>query len=64
MNSEQLLSFIRSLRNAKLEQSDWTQIPDSNCVNKQAWAEYRQKLRDITKTFAKPEDVIWPVKPE
>jgi hypothetical protein len=52
------------MRNVFLEQTDWTQMPDSNCSNKQEWAEYRQKLRDITKTFPRPEDVIWPVKPQ
>jgi hypothetical protein len=28
-----------------------------------ALAEYRQKLRDITRDFASPEDVVWPSKP-
>lgn len=64
MNSEQLLSFIRSMRNVFLEQSDWTQMPDSNCPNKQAWAEYRQELRDITKKYPDLVNFSWPIRPE
>jgi hypothetical protein len=52
----------RQKRNLLLQESDWTQSADSP-VNRQTWAEYRQKLRDITETFSSPEDVIWPLKP-
>lgn len=53
---------VRYKRNLLLNESDWTQSADSP-VNRQTWAEYRQKLRNITETFSSPEDVIWPLKP-
>ncbi|WP_367118350.1 phage tail assembly chaperone [uncultured Brevundimonas sp.] len=30
---------------------------------RQAWATYRQALRDITQTFATPDEVTWPQPP-
>ena len=54
---------VRAKRNDLLAKSDWTQLSDSS-ANKVAWANYRQKLRDIPQDFDKPEDVIWPTKPE
>jgi len=53
---------IRSERNQKLIDSDWTQIPDS-AVDKDAWRVYRQELRDITKQSSFPYAVIWPRQP-
>ena len=54
------LEFINS-RNKKLLASDWTQLPDAP-VDKEAWAEYRQKLRDLPET-TDPLNVVWPVRP-
>lgn len=55
---------VRNTRNDLLKQSDWAATPDATPKpSKQAWLVYRQKLRDITKTFTKPEDVIWPELP-
>jgi hypothetical protein len=54
---------IRLNRNTLLAASDWVGLKDVNLANEQAWLVYRQALRDITKTFSKPEDVVWPVKP-
>jgi hypothetical protein len=45
-----------------LAESDWTQLPDAP-VDKEAWATYRQALRDITKQDGFPEDVEWPTRP-
>jgi len=44
------LYAIRRKRNALLAESDWTQLPDSPLENtdRNAWADYRQTLRDIT----------------
>ena len=55
--------FVRKERNSFLSASDWTQFNDVSIPNKQAWAEYREKLRNITKDFPSPQDVIWPVPP-
>ena len=58
-------SAIRAQRNQKLFRSDWTQGADSplNSQAKQAWATYRQALRDLPKTFAQPGQVVWPTEP-
>jgi hypothetical protein len=56
---------IRSQRNYLLTQSDWTVLVDASPKpNKESWLTYRQALRDITTTYSKPEDVIWPVEPK
>lgn len=54
---------VRNVRNDKLKESDWTQLADCP-VNKDAWAIYRQTLRDITVQPGFPWAVNWPVKPE
>ena len=59
---EAQLTIIRTERNAKLSTSDWTQLPDAP-VDAEAWAEYRQALRDITDT-ADPFAVVWPSAPQ
>lgn len=48
--------LVRSDRNNKLTESDWTQLADSPLgeTEKLAWANYRQSLRDITKNPAFP----------
>ena len=53
---------IKTTRNRLLKKSDYTQMPDWP-GDKQAWAEYRQLLRDIPQTYANPGDVIWPTSP-
>lgn len=53
---------VRSKRNAELAASDWTQIWDATC-DKDAWAEYRQALRDITSQPGFPWEISWPEKP-
>lgn len=60
---EQLAKNIRAQRNALLQQSDWTQVADAP-VDTQAWATYRQALRDITEQAGFPDNVSWPDKPE
>lgn len=54
---------IRMQRNAKLKESDWTQVADAP-VDQAAWANYRQALRDIPNQEGFPTDVAWPAKPE
>lgn len=52
-------------RNILLQQSDWTQLSDVPLTveQKQAWAVYRQTLRDITQQTNFPTTIIWPVAP-
>jgi hypothetical protein len=45
-----------------LNASDYTQIPDFP-GDKEAWAAYRQELRDVPQEFSDPKDVVWPTKP-
>lgn len=54
---------VREIRDRLLSKSDWTQVADAP-VNKETWAEYRQKLRDIPQQSGFPLEVDWPVRPE
>ena len=58
---EWLWERIRLWRDAELTASDWTQLPDSP-VDVEAWAIYRQELRDITE-HSSPVDVVFPERP-
>ena len=53
---------VRTSRNDKLAQCDWTQIADST-ANKPFWATYRQALRDVTVQDGFPWNVTWPEAP-
>ena len=53
---------MRDQRNTKLAESDWTQVADAP-VDKEAWATYRQALRDITTQTGFPWEVTWPDAP-
>lgn len=55
-------SDIRSIRNSLLASSDWTQVSDAP-VDKEAWATYRQELRDITLQPGFPDNITWPTAP-
>jgi hypothetical protein len=52
----------RKRRNKLLSASDWTQVADAP-VNKAAWANYRQALRDISAQAGFPATVVWPTQP-
>jgi len=55
---------VRALRNQKLRDTDWTQIPDSPFAaqQRQQWVQYRQALRDVTNQ-QDPFNIVWPVAP-
>ena len=53
---------VRTSRNDKLKECDWTQITDAT-VDKPAWATYRQALRDITAQAGFPWTITWPDAP-
>lgn len=53
---------VRAKRNALLTESDAMMVSDRP-TDKEAWAEYRQALRDITKQAGFPYDVEFPAKP-
>lgn len=50
-------------RDRLLSSTDWTQLADSP-VDKEIWAEYRQKLRDLNKQEGFPTTTEWPEIPE
>ncbi len=54
---------VRAQRDGLLSQSDWTQVADAP-VDQQAWATYRQALRDLPADQADPFDITWPQAPE
>jgi hypothetical protein len=53
---------VRQQRNELLSACDWTQLPDSP-ADHEAWATYRQALRDVTAQEGFPWDVVWPEAP-
>ena len=68
-DQQEILENIRVTRDYRLQQSDWTQIPDSpfTAAQKEAWANYRQQLRDLPTTYSEAtslEEVIFPTAPE
>ncbi len=69
VDTEALMTEFRLQRDAKLYESDWTQIADSPLTDekKAEWATYRQALRDTTKNLADDLDTVdgfaWPTKP-
>jgi hypothetical protein len=58
------LDGVRSVRNAKLVDCDYTQLPDVGLSPEQveAWRVYRQQLRDITDGLVW-NVTTWPTKP-
>jgi hypothetical protein len=57
-----LLNRLRTRRNVLLSSSDWTQLPDT-AVDRNAWAQYRQALRDLPANTADLENPMWPCVP-
>lgn len=53
---------MRALRDELLKRCDWTQLSDST-ANVEAWAIYRQALRDVPQQEGFPETITWPVPP-
>ena len=65
-------SELRSIRNFKLSESDWTQLTDSPLSEQQNqdWSTYRQLLRNLPENIEDPKPLIldpnhpsWPVSP-
>jgi hypothetical protein len=53
----------RAERARRLLACDWTQLPDVPTWTAQAWATYRQHLRDITAQAGFPSSIAWPEEP-
>lgn len=66
-NRDHLQELLRVQRNARLQQCDWTQLPDVPLINKELWDNYRQELRDLPQAYAditSLDEVTWPKPPE
>lgn len=55
--------LVRVKRDRLLQSSDWTQLPDVPLATKEAWAAYRQALRDVT-LQPDPFNITWPQPPQ
>ena len=53
---------MRAIRNDLLKKSDWTQTADSP-VDREAWATYRQALRDFPVTWKPSSEADFPDTP-
>jgi hypothetical protein len=60
--NEQKWEQIKLWRNAELSRTDWTMHTDAP-TNKEAWATYRQALRDLPVQGGQAEAAIFPVAP-
>ena len=65
LKTELPLQEIRIERNHRLTNTDWvvTKATETSTPVPYEWRQYRQALRDITKTATSPDDVVWPTKP-
>ena len=59
---EYLLERMRNHRDRLLKESDWTQVADAP-VDQQAWATYRQALRDFPATWSAGPEADFPDTP-
>jgi hypothetical protein len=59
------MAQLRTKRNAKLVESDWTQYNDSPLTDeaKAEWAVHREELRDLPENTDDPVDPTWPTPP-
>ena len=63
MNKQRAMDKLRAKRNARLVACDYTQLPDF-AGDKQAWATYRQTLRDLPANVSDARIFdAWPNKP-
>ncbi|QKQ46835.1 tail fiber assembly protein [Achromobacter denitrificans] len=64
VSDEEFAQLIRQERTAKLRDSDWSQLSDVPESVREAWATYRQALRDIPAQPGFPLRVEWPASPD
>jgi hypothetical protein len=55
-------TMMRHHRDRLLAESDWTQLPDAT-VDREAWATYRQALRDFPATWTEGPEADFPDTP-
>ena len=64
LNAAEPMRLLREERNRRIAETDWWVLPDRTSSQEQK--DYRQALRDITKTYSSINDkgFAWPTKPE
>lgn len=60
--NEEPLKMLRAVRDGMLRQTDHWALSDTTEMT-EAQSNYRQALRDITKTYSSLSEVVWPEKP-
>lgn len=63
LRTESQKESVRTKRDKLLAETDWTQVADAP-VDQEAWATYRQALRDIPAQAGFPWTITWPDQPE
>jgi hypothetical protein len=53
---------IRIYRDQLLKECDWRMVEDAPW-DKNAWAAYRQELRDLPNSVDNPSDIVFPIAP-
>lgn len=59
---EVIAEQVRQKRDRLLAECDWRSLPDAP-GDRDAWLEYRQKLRDITQQTGFPDNIDFPTPP-
>lgn len=62
VSDEVFIARLRHWRDRELAATDWTQLPDSPC-DRDAYADYRQALRDLPNNFDGNREIELPSKP-
>lgn len=62
-SDEDIARGVKNWRNRELAATDWTQLADSPIANKEAWATYRQELRDLPAQGPDPKMWVFPERP-
>lgn len=61
--TEDDMTWLRSERDRRIAETDWTQLPDVPEAVRLKWQLYRQKLRDVPQDYTNVQNVNWPAKP-
>lgn len=59
---DEAAAIVRTHRNTLLAACDYTQLPDV-MVDREAWGQYRNALRNISEQPGFPFSIAWPTKP-
>ncbi len=61
--AEDDMNWLRTERDRRIAETDWTQLPDVPEATRTMWQTYRQTLRDVPQNYTNMIDVVWPTKP-